>query len=86
MQQITDEKLKNAICNNDLEFLKQNVNNFFIDYCFKDEDNDTLLSYAISDPDSDVYTFFLLFSFLSWAFRLASFPFAFSNFFALSFA
>lgn len=53
------EKLKNAICNNDIYFLEENRNYYSIDERFEDEDNDTLLLYAISDPDTDVFGFFL---------------------------
>ena len=59
MQLIKDEILKDAICNNNIYFLKQNIDNFNINHRFKDEDNETLLSYAISDSKSNVYKFFL---------------------------
>lgn len=59
MQYITNDELKDAICNNDLVFLSQNINKYSINHRFLDEDNDTLLSYAISDPNSEVYTFFM---------------------------
>ena len=59
MKLVTSEELKNAICNNDLNFLKNNIERFNINHRFEDEDNDTLLSYAISDFNSDVYSFFL---------------------------
>ena len=53
------ENLKNAICNNDIDFLIQNRNDFDINDRFEDEDNDTLLLYALSDHGSETYKFFL---------------------------
>ena len=53
------EKLKDAICNNDIDFLETNKNNYSINFRFEDEDNDTLLLYSISDPMSNVYDFLL---------------------------
>jgi len=52
-----DESLKNAIVNCDVNFLENNKYN--INHRFKDEDNDTLLMYAISDDKTDIYKFFL---------------------------
>jgi len=53
------EKLKNAICNNDIEFLENNKNRYSINERFEDEDNETLLLYSISDKESITYKFFL---------------------------
>jgi len=53
------EKLKNAICKNDIFFLESNKTKYYIDDRFEDEDNDTLLLYAISDGLSDAYKYFL---------------------------
>lgn len=53
------EQLKNAICNNDLDFLKKYRDKYSIDERFEDEDNDTLLLYSISDQKSFAYKFFL---------------------------
>ena len=38
-----DEKLKDAICNENIAFLEENKNNYSINHRFQDEDNDTLL-------------------------------------------
>lgn len=54
-----NEKLKNAICNNDILFLEENRDKYNIDYRFEDEDNDTLLLYSISDPSSEMFNFLL---------------------------
>lgn len=53
------EKLKNAICKNDINFLEDNKNHYSIDERFEDEDNDTLLLYSISDPSISCFEFFL---------------------------
>jgi ankyrin repeat protein len=53
------EQLKDAICNNNIEFLEQNKNKYCINARFEDEDNDTLLLYSISDKDSSAYQYFL---------------------------
>lgn len=53
------EDLKNAICNNDINFLEQHKNSYNINERLVDEDNDTLLMYSISDSKSNVYEFFL---------------------------
>ena len=54
-----DEDIKNAIVNNDIAFLEKSRNQYDINYRLKDENNDTLLLYAISDKKSDAYRFFL---------------------------
>lgn len=53
------EELKDAICNNDINFLIANKDKYDINERFDDEDNDTLLLYAISYDKSNVYQFFL---------------------------
>jgi FOG: Ankyrin repeat len=53
------DKLKSAICNNDIEFLNQNREKYSIDDRFDDEDDNTLLLYSISDSKSCVYEYFL---------------------------
>jgi ankyrin repeat protein len=53
------EELKDAICNDDIAFLKKNRGKYTIDERFPDEDNDTLLLYSISDPGSNSYEYFL---------------------------
>lgn len=53
------EKLKTAICNNDVDFLEQKKHSFSIDERFEDENNDTLLLYSISDEGSNLYKYFL---------------------------
>lgn len=59
MDNIFKEQLKNAICNNDLLFLTQNKDKFSINLRFEDEDNDSLLLYAISDRGCDTYNYLL---------------------------
>jgi ankyrin repeat protein len=54
-----NELLKNAIIKNDIHFLETNKSKYDINYCFSDEDNDTLLLYAISDSGSESYIYFL---------------------------
>ena len=54
-----DEKLKEAIVCNDINFLKKNRDRYDINHRFADEENDSLLLYAISDKGSETYRFFL---------------------------
>ncbi len=54
-----EDRLKDAIACNNIDFLKEHINSYNIDHRFLDEDNDTLLLYALSDKGSDAYTFFL---------------------------
>ncbi|MDO7252699.1 ankyrin repeat domain-containing protein [Helicobacter cappadocius] len=54
-----EEKLKNALCNNDQNFLEHYKNHYDINHSFIDEYNDSLLLYAISDCDSEVYKYLL---------------------------
>ena len=56
---IDKESLKDAICNDNFEFLEKHKSNYLIDERFEDEDNDTLLLYSISDESSKTYKFFL---------------------------
>ncbi|HTF16564.1 MAG TPA: ankyrin repeat domain-containing protein [Chryseolinea sp.] len=57
--EISKEDLKNAICNNDREFLENGLKKYSINCRLEDEDNDTLLMYSLSDGDSDAYQFFI---------------------------
>lgn len=52
-------KLKDALCNNDIDFLQKHINDFPIDERFEDENNDTLLMYSISDKNSESFKFLL---------------------------
>lgn len=54
-----EEKLKDALCNNDQKFLELYKNDYDINHSFADEDNDSLLLYAISDCESEVYKYLL---------------------------
>lgn len=56
---ILKEEIKDAICNNDIEFLTLHKYQYSINECFEDEDNDTLLLYSLSDRGSKTYLFFL---------------------------
>lgn len=56
---INDEKLKSAIYENDIVFLKSNLDAYNINTRFEDEDNDTLLLFAIGISRNDSYKFFL---------------------------
>lgn len=49
------EKLKNASCNNELDYFASIRYSFDINIRFEDEDNDTLLLYSISDTKSYIY-------------------------------
>jgi len=53
------KQLKYAIDIGDIDFLEFNKNRFDINYRFEDEDNDTLLLFALSNADNDIYEFFL---------------------------
>lgn len=53
------EKLKAALCINDLSFLNDNITSFNVNLRFEDENNDTPLLYSISDKGSVAYRFFL---------------------------
>ena len=54
-----DEKLKHAIANEDITFLEANKENYNINHRFQDENNDTLLLYALSDAGSNTYEYLL---------------------------
>lgn len=54
-----DEKLKDAIINEDIAFLEANKYNYDINHRFRDEDNDTLLLYSLSDTGSNTFKYFL---------------------------
>lgn len=56
---MSKEDLKNAICNDDRDFLEKNLKNYSINCRLGDEDNDTLLMYSLSDGDSNAYQFFI---------------------------
>ena len=53
------DRLKNAICNNDIDFFKKHKEQYSINERFEDEEGDTLLLYSISFPNSTIYDFFL---------------------------
>ena len=53
------ENLKDAICANDFSFLEANKENYDINLQLKNDDNDTLVSYAIADAGNETYEFFL---------------------------
>lgn len=50
-----ENKIIQAICENDVVYLLQNIDRINIDMKLKSEDNDTLVMYSISDPNSDIY-------------------------------
>lgn len=52
-------KLKNAICNNDVDFFEEKKHLYSIDERFEDENNDTLLLYSISDSQSNIYKYLI---------------------------
>lgn len=56
---IFKEELKDALCNNDLEFLLYHRYQYDIDERFGDENNDSLLLYSLSDKESQSYLFLL---------------------------
>jgi ankyrin repeat protein len=56
---ISDEVLKNAICNEDYNILSTFIRDNDIDYSFEEDENDSLLAYALSDAGSNSYHFFL---------------------------
>lgn len=53
------ERLKNSICNNDIEFLKVVINEENINLRLEDDNNDSLLLFAISDYGSEMYKFLI---------------------------
>jgi len=54
-----EENIKDAIACNDIGFLERHKEQYDINHRFLDEDNDSLLLYAISDKGSEAYKFFL---------------------------
>ncbi len=52
-------KIKDALCNNDINFLIEHKGHYSIDERFEDEDNDTLLMYSISDPNSEAFQYLI---------------------------
>lgn len=54
-----NKKILNAICNNDLDFLIKHVKKKNIDKILKEEDNETFLSYSLSDSKSKMFDFFI---------------------------
>lgn len=59
MNQNFYDKLKNALCNSDIDFLQTHRDKYDINHCFADEDNDSLLLYAMSDKGSSAYKYLL---------------------------
>lgn len=55
-----EDKLKTALAIDDKRFLEKNLNNDNINYRFKEDDNDTIILYAISDGFSEAYKYILL--------------------------
>lgn len=53
------EKLKDAIIDNDLSFIRDNISNIDENLRFEDEDNDTPLLLSIGTEGSDAYRLFL---------------------------
>lgn len=53
------EALKDAICTEDITFLEENRDKYSINDRLEDENNDTLLLYALSDSGSNTYQYFL---------------------------
>jgi ankyrin repeat protein len=50
-----DDKIQDAICNNDIRYIKYFIETYGVDYRFLDDDNDSLISFAISDGGSNSY-------------------------------
>jgi len=53
------EQLKDAICNDDIEFLENNKAQYSIDERFPDEENDTLLMYSLCDAKSNSFRYLI---------------------------
>jgi len=53
------EEVKDAICQNNVHFFKENLSKIDINNRFEDEDNDTLLLYSLSYEYSTVYRFLM---------------------------
>ncbi|MFA8300062.1 MAG: ankyrin repeat domain-containing protein [Hyphomicrobiales bacterium] len=54
-----EKKLKEAKLTDDIAFLEKNKDKYDINHRFADEDDDTFLMSTISDPDSDLYKYFI---------------------------
>lgn len=54
-----EEKLKNAIVNENVRFLDDYKNDYDINLKFESEDNDSLIDYAISYKESNIYKYLL---------------------------
>lgn len=54
-----DDTLKKALASNDVAWLQAHKCEYDIDYRFKHDNNDTLLSYAMSNTDCNVYQYLL---------------------------
>jgi ankyrin repeat protein len=54
-----DERLKEALINNDILFLENNKDKYNINHRFQDENNDTILLYSISYRNSEAYKFLI---------------------------
>jgi len=54
-----EKKLKNAIENGDVDFLQVHKGKYNINLTLADEDNDSLLDYAISNNTNNIYKFFI---------------------------
>lgn len=55
-----DDQIKDALCNNDIRFFENNLGKKFdINYRFQDEDNETLLHFALGDKNSEIYKYLL---------------------------
>lgn len=58
-QEITDETIRNALYEDDIEFFKTHYGAYDLNHRLKEEDNDTLLLLSIAFQDSSLYRFFL---------------------------
>jgi len=56
---INESKILNAICENDIMYFKDCIKKIGINFRLKSENNDTLLMYAISDSESEIYKYFI---------------------------
>jgi ankyrin repeat protein len=54
-----EEELKNAIVNEDVKFLDNHKNDYDLNLKFESEDNDSLIDYAISYKESNIYKYLL---------------------------
>lgn len=58
----TEEEIMLALCNNDRLKVAEIIGEIGVNYLLKEEDNDSLINYAISDPDSQIYKDILAYS------------------------